>query len=169
MFTSCGYLPPHPAAWRLRPLEARPRPRAATAPCFARLTRNDWYEKIRIVEQSPDWTIEYYVEDSGRAPAREFLLGLDGRTFARFQASLEQLRVRNVHARYPLVRHVEDKLWELREESQRNIFRVLYFFYTGRRIVLLHGFAKKTQRLQRNDIEIALRRLRRFEEREGGE
>jgi phage-related protein len=77
--------------------------------------------------------------------------------------------VRNLQARPPLVRHVDGKLWELREESQTNIFRVLYFFYTGRRIILLHGFVKKTQRLPRNEIETALRRLTHFEEREGGD
>jgi phage-related protein len=119
--------------------------------------------------QPDDWTIEYYVEDSGRIPVREFFLELDPRTFARFQASLEQLRMRNVRAGFPLVRPVEAKLWELREESNTNILRVLYFFYTGKRIVLLHGFAKKAQRLQRNDIETALRRLSHFQEREGGE
>jgi len=97
------------------------------------------------------------------------LLELDPKTLARFQGSLEQLRVRNVLAGFPLVRHVEGKVWELREESSTNIFRVLYFFYTGKRVVLLHALAKKRQRLQRNDIEIALRRLTHFEEREGGD
>jgi DNA-binding XRE family transcriptional regulator len=74
---------------------------------------------------------------------------------------------RNVRASLPLVRHIEGKVWELREESQGNIFRLLYFLAPGRRIVLLHGFAKKTQRLPRRELEIALRRLARFEEREG--
>ena len=95
--------------------------------------------------------------------------GLDNKTFRRFEWSLEQLRIRNVQAREPLVRHVEGKVWELREESGTNIYRLLYFFYTGRRIVLLHGFAKKTQRLPRRELETALRRLARFEEREGGD
>jgi hypothetical protein len=37
---------------------------------------------------------------------------------------------------------IEGKIWELREESGTNIYRILYFFASGRRIVLLHGFAK---------------------------
>jgi len=116
-----------------------------------------------------DWSIEYYVEDSGQVPVREFLAQLDQKTYARFQWSFEQLRVRNVQAREPLVRHVEGKLWELREESRTNIYRILYFFFTGRRIVLFHGFAKKTQRLPRRELEVAQRRLARFEQRERGE
>ena len=36
-------------------------------------------------------------------------------------------------------------------------------------IVLLHGFAKKSQKLPRRELDAALRRLARFEEREGGD
>ena len=118
---------------------------------------------------SSDWAIEYYVEDNGRVPVREFLKTLDQRTYARFLWSLEQLAQRNIHAGEPLVRHVEGKVWELREESNTNIFRLLYFFYSGRRIVLLHGFGKKTQKLPRQELELARRRLARFLEREKGD
>jgi phage-related protein len=97
------------------------------------------------------------------------LKGLDQRTYARFLWSLEQLEQRNIQAREPLVRHVEGKIWELREESNTNIYRILYFFYTGRRIVLLHGFGKKTEKLPRQELALACSRLARFLEREGGE
>lgn len=116
-----------------------------------------------------EWSIVLYVEDSGRRPVNEFLTSLDAKTQARFIRSIEQLRVRNVTAREPLVRHLEGKLWELREESQTNIYRLLYFFFTGRRIVFLHGFHKKTQKTPRSEIEIAKRRLDQFLSREGGE
>jgi phage-related protein len=92
---------------------------------------------------------------------------LDKKTYARFQWSLEQLRIRNIQAREPLTRHVEGKIWEIREESNTNIYRVLYFFFNGRRIVLLHGFTKKTQKLPRRELEIALKRLAHFIEHEG--
>jgi phage-related protein len=119
--------------------------------------------------EQDDWSIEYYVDDGGSSPVGEFMRALDNKTFRRFEWSLEQLRVRNVQAREPLVRHVEGKIWELREESSTNIYRLLYFIYTGRRIVLLHGFAKKTQKLPRRELDAALRRMARFEEREGGD
>ena len=115
-----------------------------------------------------EWSVVFYVEESGKSPVREFLVSLDARTQARFLASIEQLRVRNVAAQEPLVRHIEEKLWELREESRGNIYRLLYFFFSGRRIVFLHGFQKKTQKTPRREIEIAGRRMRTFIEREGG-
>lgn len=112
------------------------------------------------------WSIEYYVEDSGEVPVKEFLDQVDHKTYARFQWSLEQVKLRNVQAREPLVRHIEGKIWELREESNTNIYRILYFFFRNRRIVLLHGFAKKTQKLPRRELETARKRLARFEQRE---
>jgi phage-related protein len=121
-----------------------------------------------MVEQR-DWSVVFYVEDNGAEPVREFLGSLDRRTQARFDWSIEQLRVRNVLAREPLVRHLEGKIWELRRESQTNIYRLLYAFMSGRRLLFLHGFQKKAQKTPRHEIEIAQRRLQHFVEREGGE
>lgn len=113
-----------------------------------------------------EWAVAYFVEDNGRVPVQEFLAGLDAKTYVRFQWSLEQLRVRNIQAKYPLVRPVEGKIWELREESMTNIYRILYCFAPGRHILLLHGFVKKSQRLPRNELTIAQRRLAHYETRE---
>src|SRR5437763_421820 len=106
-----------------------------------------------------DWSIVFYVDAHGNEPVAQFLASLDLKTRTRFDWSIEQLRLRNVQAREPLVKHLEGKLWELREESQTNIYRLLYFFFTGRRIVFLHGFQKKGQRTPRREIETALSRM----------
>lgn len=45
----------------------------------------------------------------------------------------------------------------------------MYIFYTGRKIVLLHGFQKKTPKTPSQEIAVALWRLQHFVEREGGE
>jgi phage-related protein/predicted XRE-type DNA-binding protein len=96
-----------------------------------------------------DWTILFYVDGRGREPVRDFLIGLDLRTQARFQWSIEQLRQRNTQAHEPLVRHLEGRIWELRRESNTNIYRLLYALVPGRRILFLHAFQKKTQRTSR--------------------
>lgn len=114
------------------------------------------------------WSVVFYVDRQGNEPVREFLSSLDAKTRARFSWSIEQLRIRNVQAREPLVRHLEGKIWELREESQTNIYRLLYFFFAGQRIVFVHGFQKKTQKTPRREIEVALRRLDEFTRVEGG-
>ena len=118
---------------------------------------------------SDEWSIVFYTDARGNEPVREFLESLDRKTQARFDWSVKQLQVRNVQAREPLVRHLEGKLWELREESQTNIYRLIYFFFTGRRIVFVHGFQKKTQKTPRREIEIAQQRLEEFTAGQGGE
>jgi phage-related protein len=106
-----------------------------------------------------EWTIVLYIDEHGHSPVEEFLGQLDPKTRNRFAWSIEQLRVRDVQAREPLVRHLTGKLWELREESRTNIYRLLYFFFMGKRIVLLHGFQKKTDKTPPKEMEIALKRM----------
>jgi phage-related protein len=115
------------------------------------------------------WSIIFYTEPSGSDPVGTFLASLDLRTQARFDWSIEQLILRNTQAREPLVKHLEGRIWELRRESNTNIYRLLYAFLPGRRILFLHGFQKKTQRTPRREIEIAQQRLTGFLAREGGE
>jgi phage-related protein len=115
------------------------------------------------------WTIEFYIDERGESPVEEFLLGLDVRTRARLVWAFEQVRIRNLNAREPLVKHLDRELWEVRQSSRGNIYRVIYLFFRGRRIVLLHGFQKKTQRTPPREIELAARRRNSFiasEERE---
>ncbi len=116
-----------------------------------------------------DWIVVFYRDDQGESPVLEFLQALDEDAQQSLGWAIEQLRVRNVTAREPLVRHLEGKLWELRRESKTNIYRLLYFFFTGRRIVFVHGFQKKTQKTSRAEIEIGVKRMNDFSSREGGE
>jgi phage-related protein/DNA-binding transcriptional regulator YiaG len=124
------------------------------------------YKNTYKVGNSTEWSNEFYVDEKGNSPVESFLNDLDAKTRARFLWSMEQLRVRNVRARAPLVRQLVGKLWELREESDTNIFRVIYFFFSGRRIVFLHGFQKKTRRTPTSEIEVAKRRYEDFLARE---
>lgn len=124
------------------------------------------YTKISMLATN-EWSIVFYVEDSGNKSVNEFLSKLDSKTQARFIDSIERLRQRNTQAREPLVRHLQGKLWELREESNTNIYRIIYFFFTGRRIVLLHGFQKKTQTTSNREIKLAEKRMFNFLKREG--
>lgn len=60
----------------------------------------------------------------------------------------------------PHVRPLEDKLWEMRMTGRDGIARAVYVARTGRRLTVLHVFAKKTQKTPRKAIETALARMR---------
>lgn len=50
-----------------------------------------------------------------------------------------------------------DGLYEIRIEHGSNIFRIFCFFDEGKLVILLNGFAKKTQKTPTREIERALR------------
>ena len=58
-------------------------------------------------------------------------------------------------------------IFELRAKVGTDISRVLYFFYYEGRIVLTHGFIKKTQRTPAGEIEKAKNYRRDYIERHG--
>ena len=53
--------------------------------------------------------------------------------------------------REPHVRHLEGKLWESRD----GIAKVVYVTATGRRVVVLHVFAKRSRRTPRQALAMA--------------
>jgi phage-related protein len=62
--------------------------------------------------------------------------------------------------REPFVKHLEGPVWEMRMKGRDGIARAAYVTATGRRVVVVHVFAKKTQKTQRREIETALRRAK---------
>jgi phage-related protein len=58
----------------------------------------------------------------------------------------------------PHVRHVTEKLWEMRLKGRSGISRALYVTAFGRRVVVLRAFVKKTQKTPQAEIKLALRR-----------
>lgn len=62
--------------------------------------------------------------------------------------------------REPYVKHLEGALWEMRLIGKDGIARAIYVTATGKRIVVLRAFRKKTQKTPRGEIELALRRAK---------
>jgi len=57
------------------------------------------------------------------------------------------------------VKHLEDKLWELRITGRDGISRVIYVTLTGRRVVFLRAFVKKSQKTPASELSVARKRL----------
>lgn len=65
--------------------------------------------------------------------------------------------------REPYVKHLEGPLWEMRMKGKDGIARAAYVTATGKRVVVLRVFPKKTQKTPRREIELALRRAKEVE------
>jgi phage-related protein len=62
--------------------------------------------------------------------------------------------------REPHVKHIEGKIWELRAKAAAGIARAFYITMTGRRVVILHAFVKKSDKTPRGALEIARSRMK---------
>lgn len=62
--------------------------------------------------------------------------------------------------RAPHVRQLEGKLWELRVKAAGGIARGIYMTATGRRVVVLHVFAKKSRKTPRRALATARERMK---------
>lgn len=58
------------------------------------------------------------------------------------------------------VKHLEDKLWELRIRGRGGIARAIYLTATGHRVVIVRVFVKKTQKTPRHELELARQRAK---------
>jgi phage-related protein len=61
------------------------------------------------------------------------------------------------------VKHLEDKLWELRVTGRDGISRAIYVTATGRRVVIVRVFVKKTQKTPQRELELARQRAKEVE------
>jgi phage-related protein len=65
----------------------------------------------------------------------------------------------------PRVDHLRGAIWEVRSSLGNRIARTL-FAVVGGQMVLLHGFIKKTQRTSNDDIELAEKRFKEWQDGE---
>ena len=63
----------------------------------------------------------------------------------------------------PLIRKLESDLWEVRSRLHQRIARVI-FTVEGDTILLLHGFIKKSQKIEAADLHLARQRFRELQE-----
>lgn len=106
----------------------------------------------------------YFRDSSGRYPVKEYIAGLDPKERAKVRYDLDLLKQFGVDLGRPYVRSLGGKLWELRTTG-RVQHRTLYFAVAGRRLVLIHAFAKKTQKTPQAEISTAMRRIGEYLER----
>ena len=103
-----------------------------------------------------DWSVEFYVDARGKCPVAAFLEQLSPRARDHIAHHIGLLQKRSPTLGMPYVRHLQGKLWELRVRTRGAVYRLLYFFHTGRRIVFLHAFVKKTRKTPRREIDVAV-------------
>lgn len=101
---------------------------------------------------------------AGKSPIRDYIDALPGQDAGRIDEALDHLEEFGTALEMPWVRHVEGRLWELRIRG-RTAYRIIYAAASGRRLVLLHAFMKKTEKMPRKELELAQERLLQYQRR----
>jgi phage-related protein len=102
------------------------------------------------------WSVEFLDQD---VQASLDALPFDIR--ASFQRIVELIQSHGLErVREPYVKHLEGQLWEMRLKGRSGIARAVYVTAVGKRIVVVHVFAKKTQKTPRREIALALKRAK---------
>lgn len=116
-----------------------------------------------------DWVIEYYVTDNGKYPVKEFVDSLSPEGKAKYIFISDLLEQYGIAVREPYVKAIKGrkKLFEMRIKDKSNIHRIIYFVFTGKTLILLHGFTKKTQRTPAREMGIAEKRMKDYLTRKG--
>jgi phage-related protein len=116
------------------------------------------------------WEIEYYETAAGSVPVAEFVDDLAPQVQAKFIRSLELLEQYGLLLREPWVKNIHGipKLRELRFTSFGEIYRVFFFPVSGRKLILLHGFKKKSQETPKRELQTAEARMKDYVQRHGG-
>jgi len=101
----------------------------------------------------------FYELPSGRAPVREWIKSLDIADRKIIGEDIKDVEF-SWPIGMPLVRALGGRVWEVRSNlTGSRIARVLFCIHESR-MVLLHGFIKKTQKTPTADLDLALKRMR---------
>ncbi|WP_413173674.1 type II toxin-antitoxin system RelE/ParE family toxin [Anabaena azotica] len=100
---------------------------------------------------------EFYKNENGSEPVRDWLKSL-----SKEERFLIGADIKTVEFGWPIgmptCRPMGDGLFEVRTNLPQNkIARVLFCFYAGK-MILLHGFIKKSQKTPKQQLDLALER-----------
>ncbi len=113
------------------------------------------------------YEVELYEDERGICPVSEFLNGLQTKIRAKIAKWIDKLEEEGPDLPRPYADLVRGKVRELRVGFSSNEYRFLYFFL-GKRIIITHGFLKKTDKIPAGEIDRAERIMQDFLQRGKG-
>ena len=102
-------------------------------------------------------TAEFFKTEHNNEPVRDFLKSLEIEDKKSVGADIMAVEM-SWPIGYPRVRKLDTDLWEVRTNiSDNRICRVL-FTISGKKMILLHGFIKKSQKTPKDDLDLGKKR-----------
>lgn len=98
-----------------------------------------------------NWSV-LYVNSAAQAEVEALPLDMRAR-FERIVTLIRDHGLEKVHE--PYVKHLDGKLWEMRLKGKDGIARSIYATASGRRIMILRTFVKKTEKTPKHELDLA--------------
>ena len=112
--------------------------------------------------------IKFWEDQDGYSDVAEYLEKLSKKNdknsrinLHKITAYIDTLAEKGSSVCYPLARHIDGEIWELRPLDNR----FMYAYITGEKIIILSHFIKKTEKTPRSEIKKAMRRLEEYRSR----
>jgi phage-related protein len=96
----------------------------------------------------------FFQTEAGREPVREWLKSLDQNDRKTIGDDVKLVQFRWPLG-MPLVRKMENDLWEVRTRLGNRRMARIHFTIRGNEMALLHGFIKKSQKTPANELSLA--------------
>lgn len=105
-----------------------------------------------------EYEIEFVELEDNEKPFEKFVLDLSLKDRAKIFETINYflgLKNNDLPIKEKLSKHLENGIFELRSYLRDKIARTLYFYQKSAKIIITHGFIKKTQKTPRKEIEKA--------------
>ena len=115
---------------------------------------------MNILDDTPDFILEvrFYRSSNENEPVREWLKSLRREDKKVIGEDIKTMQY-GWPIGMPVVRKLGTGIWEVRSRITDGIARVL-FTVDGDLMILLHGFIKKSQKTPKEDLNLALKRMK---------
>lgn len=101
------------------------------------------------------YTVDFYEKENGESPGEEFIERLSPKMRAKVLKGIDLLEENGPMLGMPHSKPLGNQIFELRSKQGSNASRCLYFFFTGKKIIITHGFIKKTEKTPPGQIKRA--------------
>jgi len=119
-----------------------------------------WYA---IGMKTPILDVYFFASDTSNEPVREWLKALSTKDKKLMGEDLKTVQF-GWPLGMPLVRYVDNDIWEVRSKLGSGIARVL-FVLDGNTMVLIHAFIKKQRKTPKPDLDLAKSRVKQLRKR----
>lgn len=115
-----------------------------------------------------EWRLQFYVTERNESPVEDQIARLPKKAGAKIFRWLDLVEKFGLRDSRDYITKLEGyDLFELKILHAGNYYRVFFFPYKGKRLIVFHVFSKKSKETPRHEIEMAIRRKQDYEARRG--